>query len=76
MKDDTVYLKHISDALVQIQTYLLGKSFEEFISNKMLQDAVIRQLEILVKPQEMLPMIFENAINLFRGIRLLECETE
>lgn len=47
MKDNTVYLKHISDALVKNQTYLLGKSFEEFISNKMLQDAVIRQLEII-----------------------------
>jgi uncharacterized protein with HEPN domain len=47
MKDDTVYLKHIGDALDQIETYLLGKSFEEFMSNKMLQDAVVRQLEIV-----------------------------
>jgi uncharacterized protein with HEPN domain len=47
MKDDTVYLKHIDDALDQIETYLLGKSFEEFMDNKMLQDAVVRQLEII-----------------------------
>jgi len=76
MKDDTVYLKHISDALVQVQTYLLGKSFEEFISNKMLQDAVIRQLEIIGEATRNVTDDFRNAINLFRGIRLLECETE
>jgi uncharacterized protein with HEPN domain len=47
MKDNTVYLKHILDAITQIQNYLHEKSFEEFITNKMLQDAVVRQLEIV-----------------------------
>jgi uncharacterized protein with HEPN domain len=47
MKDNVVYLKHIADALVQIEAYLYEKSFEEFMSNKMLQDAVVRQLEII-----------------------------
>jgi uncharacterized protein with HEPN domain len=47
MKDDSVYLRHISDAIAQIQSYLDEKSFEEFIANKMVQDAVVRQLEII-----------------------------
>jgi uncharacterized protein with HEPN domain len=47
MKDNAVYLKHIADALVQIEAYLYEKSFEEFMSNRMLQDAVVRQLEII-----------------------------
>jgi uncharacterized protein with HEPN domain len=47
MKDDTVYLKHISDAITQIESYTHQKPFEEFIGNRMLQDAVVRQLEII-----------------------------
>lgn len=47
MRDDTVYLKHIADAINQIEDYLGEKSFEEFTENKMFQDAVVRQLEII-----------------------------
>ena len=47
MKDETVYLKHIADAIAQIEDYLHEKSFEEFTGNKMFQDAVVRQLEII-----------------------------
>ncbi len=61
MKDDTVYLHHISDAITQIQSYLHEKSLEEFITNKMLQDAVVRQLEI----------IGEASKNLSESFRLL-----
>jgi uncharacterized protein with HEPN domain len=48
MKDDTVYLKHIADAIVQIEDYLHEKSFEEFTGNKMCQDAVVRYESSLV----------------------------
>ena len=44
MKDDTVYLKHIADAIAQIEDYLHEKSFEEFTGNKMRQDAVVRRV--------------------------------
>ena len=47
MKDETVYLKHIADAIAPIEDYLHEKSFEEFTGNKMVQDAVVRQLEII-----------------------------
>jgi len=47
MKDNTVYLRHIWDAIAQIQSYLDQKSFQEFIANKMAQDAVVRRLEII-----------------------------
>jgi uncharacterized protein with HEPN domain len=33
--------------VAQIQSYLDEQSFEEFIANKMVQDAVVRQLEII-----------------------------
>jgi uncharacterized protein with HEPN domain len=46
MKDTKVYLLHIRDAIAQIQSYTEG-GHEEFLDNKMIQDAVIRNLEII-----------------------------
>ncbi|MGB7570429.1 MAG: DUF86 domain-containing protein [Methanothrix sp.] len=46
-KDDTVYLRHIIDAFLQIERYTNGVTYEEFLSNSLLQDAVIRQLEVM-----------------------------
>jgi len=46
MKDTRVYLLHIRDAVVQIESYTEG-GHEEFFNNKMIQDAVIRNLEII-----------------------------
>jgi hypothetical protein len=41
------YLGHMLDAVRQIQEYARGKSAESFISDRLLQDAVIRNFEIL-----------------------------
>jgi len=46
-KDDSVYLCHIMDAFVQIERYTDGISHEEFIKNSLIQDGVIRQLEVM-----------------------------
>ena len=46
-KDDSVYLHHIIDAFVQIEYYADGVSQEEFLRNRLLQDGVIRQLEVM-----------------------------
>ncbi len=47
MKDDSVYLRHILDAFAQIDRYMDGISHEEFFSNNLIQDGVIRQLEVM-----------------------------
>jgi uncharacterized protein with HEPN domain len=47
MKDDKVFLKHILDAIENIEEYLSGASYEDFSSNKMMVDAVVRELEII-----------------------------
>lgn len=47
MKDDLVYLQHIVDALARITSYLLGKDRVAFDADPLLQDGVIRQLEII-----------------------------
>jgi uncharacterized protein with HEPN domain len=46
-KDDSVYLRHILDAFTQIEFYMDGISHEEFMQNRLLQDGVIRQLEVM-----------------------------
>jgi len=46
-KDDRVYLHHIVDAIARIEKHLTGISQKMFTENDMVQDAVIRQLEII-----------------------------
>lgn len=46
-KDDTVYLLHILDAIDLIDEYTKGMSENEFLSNSMAHDAVVRQIEIV-----------------------------
>ena len=45
MKDDRVYLAHIADAIGQILSYTIGGR-DEFMKNRMIQDAVVRNLEV------------------------------
>lgn len=46
-QDDTVYLRHILDAIVKIEEYLQGINYDSFMQNTLLQDGVIRQVEII-----------------------------
>ncbi len=46
MKDESVYLGHIRDAIADIQTYA-SVDRATFIGDRMRQDAVIRKLEII-----------------------------
>lgn len=55
-KDDSVYLKHILDAMDRIEEYTRGKSYEEFMSNHLMQDGVIRQIEIMGEATKRLSM--------------------
>lgn len=47
MRDDQVYLAHIMDALQQIATYTAGMDYEAFLENRLVQDGVIRQFEVI-----------------------------
>lgn len=46
-KDNLVYLRHIIDAANQIYEYIKDLEFESFIKSRLIQDAVIRELEII-----------------------------
>ena len=47
VRDDSIYLRHIVEAIDLIQEYLLGIDYESFMSRRMVQDAVIREIEII-----------------------------
>lgn len=47
IRDDRVYLAHIVDAIQQIFAYTEGLTYAEFKAARMVQDAVIRQFEII-----------------------------
>jgi uncharacterized protein with HEPN domain len=46
-RDDSVYLKHIRDSIHKIGQYTKGVSRSSFQKNGLVQDAVIRQIEII-----------------------------
>lgn len=46
-RDQSVYLRHILDAIARIDFYLQGVTEEQFNQQSLLQDGVIRQLEII-----------------------------
>jgi uncharacterized protein with HEPN domain len=46
-KDDTIYLRHILDAINTIEEYLQGVNEDTFKATQLLQDGAIRQIEII-----------------------------
>lgn len=46
-KDEAVYFHHILDAISYIGSYTQDLSKDEFMKNHLIQDGVIRQLEII-----------------------------
>ena len=46
-KDESAYLEHMRDSIMRIEEYTSGMDESEFKSNELVQDAVIRQLQII-----------------------------
>ncbi|VVB63614.1 Uncharacterised protein [uncultured archaeon] len=71
-RDDSVYLKHILDAISLIEEYVHGVSLEQFEQTKLIQDGVIRELEIIgERLQEISQMISAKVTQKHCGNRLL-----
>ncbi len=68
-KDDTVYLRHILDAIERIQHYLAAISYDQFLQNPLLQDGVVRQLEILGEAARNVSDTLQARIQRFPGAR-------
>lgn len=47
MKDNLVFLLHIRDAIETIETYTTKMKHDDFLNSRLVQDGVIRQMEII-----------------------------
>lgn len=59
-KDYKVYFNHILEAMELIEEYIKGKNYDDFKNNRMMQDAVIREIEIIGEATKNLPLGFRN----------------
>lgn len=46
-RDESLYLRHILDAIIKTEEYLQGQDEKSFNGSSLVQDAVIRQIEII-----------------------------
>lgn len=76
MKDDKLYLIHISECIERIDSYLEGIDEEGFTKSSLVQDAVVRNLQVMAEStqrlsdrlKEMQPDIDWKRIAGFRNI--------
>ncbi len=60
MKKDVVYLRHVRDAVARIRTYTKGGK-AAFFASPMIQDATIRNLEIIGEATKIISGAFRTA---------------
>ncbi|PEN12557.1 DUF86 domain-containing protein [Longibacter salinarum] len=63
MKTDRVYVEHIMDAIHQIEEYTRGVDRQTFEENRMLQDATVRQIEIIGEASRQLSESFRRRVS-------------
>jgi uncharacterized protein with HEPN domain len=59
-KDPKVFINHILESIQLIEEYSQNISATEFHSNRVVQDAIIRRLEIIGEAVKNLPAIFKH----------------
>ena len=55
-RDESVYLRHVLDAIARIEEYTCGVDEQAFHCRTLVQDGVIRQLEIVGEAVKHLPV--------------------
>jgi len=60
LNNDIIHLNHILAAMEQIDRYIRGMSESEFLSRAMVQDAVIRQIELIGEAASCISVEFQN----------------
>ena len=64
-RDDIVYLYHILESIELIEQFIDGIDIGDFIDNKMIHSAVIRQLEIISEASK---LVSDNLKNKYTAI--------
>lgn len=60
MKDDLFYIENILQSITRIQLYISSKDYATFVDDFIVQDAVIRQLEIIGEATKRITFDFRN----------------
>jgi uncharacterized protein with HEPN domain len=59
-KEPSIYIEHILDCIAKIREYTNGMNEENFLVNKLVQDAVIRNFEIIGEATKQLDSDFRD----------------
>ena len=59
-KDPVIYLNHILDCIIKIQVYTDGIDEDKFFNNSLVQDGVIRNLEVIGEATKQLDRDFRS----------------
>ena len=59
-KDDATHLRHMLDAIEQLERYTRGMSESEFTSRPMVQDAVARQIDVVCEAAKNVSAEFQD----------------
>lgn len=59
MKDDRLYLIHLSESIEKIESYTKGLDFASFMQSTLIQDAVLRNLQVLAESTQRLSEDFK-----------------
>jgi uncharacterized protein with HEPN domain len=60
MRDYRAYLKDILESIERIEEYTESLDFDDFLENKLVQDAVVRRLEIIGEAVKNIPEEIRN----------------
>ena len=60
MKDDFFYIENILQSISRIQLYISSKDYAAFVGDFIVQDAVVRQLEIIGEATKRITKDFRN----------------
>ncbi len=60
VKDDLIYIEHILESINKIEKYTDSISVHEFVENTLIQDAVVRNFEIIGEATKNLSINFRN----------------
>jgi len=59
-KDPLVFIKHVRDSINEIESFIENVSKEKFIGEKLIQNAVIRSVEVIGEAVKNLPLEFRE----------------
>ena len=61
MKDDRLYFIHKAESIDRIQSYISDLDFQDFMKQPLVQDAVLRNLQVLAESTQRLSEDFKSA---------------